>query len=159
MPRLLAALVALALIASPAAASAQTQKTNAPPGNSAIDEYLETVPSASGNARPRPPAANGGSSSALSAAERARLAKLGPDGRTLAAAIDATSPAPSKRADSGTTGGSVAAGEGRSPISQVLDVAVGRDSGGGMGVLLPAILLASLLGFITLAVMRRRSAS
>jgi hypothetical protein len=160
MPRLLAALVALALMATPAAASAQTQKTNAPPGNSAIDEYLETVPAASGNARPRPPAAKGGSSSSLSAAERARLEKLGPDGKTLADAIDATSP------DRGTGAGSsspskdsVSAGEGRSPISQVFDVAAGRDGGGGMGMLLPAILLASLLGFVTLVVMRRRSAS
>jgi hypothetical protein len=168
MPRLLAALVALALLASPGAAAAQSLKTNAPPGNSAIDEYLETVPAASGNARPRPPGASGGSSSSLTAAERARLEKLGPDGKTLAAAIDATSPARSTGSGSsagagsgsGSPGtGSVAAGEGRSPISQVLDVAAGRDGGGGMGVLLPAILLASLLGFITLAVMRRRSAS
>jgi hypothetical protein len=158
MPRLLAALVALALIAAPAAASAQTQKTNAPPGNSAIDEYLETVPAASGNSRPRPPAAGGGSSSALTAAERARLEKLGPDGKTLADAIDATSP-DSKAGSGSPSKGSVSAGEGRSPISQVFDVAAGRDGGGGMGMLLPAILLASLLGFITLAVMRRRSAS
>ncbi len=156
MPRLLAALVALALIAAPAAASAQTQKTNAPPGNSAIDEYLETVPAASGNARPRPPAAGGGSSSALTAAERARLEKLGPDGKTLADAIDATSP---QRSSGSPSAGSVSAGEGRSPIAQVFDVAAGSDGGGGMGVLLPAILIASLLGVITLVVMRRRSAS
>jgi hypothetical protein len=162
MPRLLAALVALALIASPAAASAQTQKTNAPPGNSAIDEYLETVPAASGNSRPRPPASGGGSSSSLTAAERARLEKAGPDGKTLADAIEATSPdrGTGPGAGSGSpSAGSVSAGEGRSPISQVFDVAAGRDGGGGMGMLLPAILLASLLGFITLAVMRRRSAS
>jgi hypothetical protein len=164
MPRLLAALVALALIAAPAAASAQTQKTNAPPGNSAIDEYLETVPAASGNVRPRPGAAGGGSSSSLTAAERARLEKLGPDGKTLADAIDATSPDRSSGTGAGAgsgspSAGSVSAGDGRSPISQVFDGAVGRDGGGGMGVLLPAILLASLLGIVTLAVMRRRSAS
>ena len=160
MPRLLAALVALALIAAPAAATAQTQKTNAPPGNSAIDEYLETVPAASGNARPRPPTAGGGSSSSLTAAERARLEKLGPDGKTLADAIDATSP--ERRTGAGTpsaASGSVSAGEGRSPIAEVFDAAAGRDGGGGMGVLLPAILLVSLLGFIALAVIRRRSAS
>ncbi|MDX6678103.1 MAG: hypothetical protein QOE31_2155, partial [Solirubrobacteraceae bacterium] len=53
MPRVLSALVALLLIALPSAAFAQSPQTNAPPGNSAIDEYLETVPGATGNQRPR----------------------------------------------------------------------------------------------------------
>jgi hypothetical protein len=158
MSRLLAALVALALLAMPSAATAKAPKTNAPPGNSAIDQYLETVPDASGAGSPRPPSAGGGSSAgALTAAQRARLNRLGPDGRTLVAAVDATSPARSTASGSGTKA-PLAAVRGRSPIGQVLDATVGRDDG-GMGVLLPAILLASLLGFVALAVMRRRSAS
>ena len=62
MTRVLSTLVALALIAMPSAAIAQKTQTNAPPGNSAIDEYLETVPGATGNQRPRAPGAGGGAS-------------------------------------------------------------------------------------------------
>jgi len=156
MPRVLSVLVALLLIALPSAAIGQTPQTNAPPGNSAIDEYLETIPGATGNQRPRQPAAGGGSASGvLTKAQRARLERLGPDGTVLADAVDATAPAP-------TAPKSTAAplsGDGRSPLSEVLDAAAGRDGGGGMGILLPAILLATLLGVIALVVMRRRSVS
>jgi len=96
MTRALTALVALTLLVLPCAASAQT---NAPPGNSAIDEYLETVPGATGNQTAAKPGTAGAT---LTAAERARL--------------------------------------------------------GGMGVLLPAILIATLLGVIALLLARRRSA-
>jgi len=151
MTRALPALVALVLLLLPAAAPAQGPATNAPPGNSAIEQYLETVPGAAGSRRPRPPAAGAG---ALTAAERLRLERLGADGRTLADAVDATAPAtPRKRA---TPMPSV---EGRPPLGEVVDAVTGRDGDGGMGALLPAILIASLLGIVTLAVLRRRSAS
>ncbi|MEA2138111.1 MAG: hypothetical protein QOG56_1261, partial [Solirubrobacteraceae bacterium] len=42
MARVLSALVVLLLIAAPCTAIARAPQTNAPPGNSAIDEYLET---------------------------------------------------------------------------------------------------------------------
>ena len=156
MTRPLSALVALVLVlCCPGAATAQTPQTNAPPGNSAIDEYLETVPGATGNQRPRQPGSEGGA--VLSPAERARLEKLGPDGKALADAVDATAPAP-VNAKPGTTvdTGKV---EGRSPIAAVIDAAVGGDGGAGMGFMLPVILLASLLGVIALVVLRRRSVS
>jgi hypothetical protein len=152
MARILLALVATALLALPSAAGAAAQ-TNAPPGNSAIDEYLETVPGATGNQRPRTPGSSSGTS--LTAAQRARLQRLGPDGKALAAAVDATAPAAAKP----RTNTPAPAAEGRSPLSEVLDAAVGRDGGGGMGALLPAILLATLLGVIALVVLRRRSLS
>ncbi len=151
---ILALLVAL-FVACPAAA----QQTNAPPGNSAVDEYLETVPSATGSSRPRTPGSGGTSNGGLTAAQRTQLERRGPDGKALADAIDATSPDRSTGAGSTSSTGSVSSAEGRSPISEVFDVAAGRDGGAGMGVLLPAILLASLLGFVALVVMRRRSAS
>jgi hypothetical protein len=162
MPRVLAALVALALIA-PAAAFAQTPQTSAPPGNSAIDEYLETVPGATGSQRPRTPAAGGGAGKAtLTPAQRARLERLGPDGKVLADAVDATAPAPTPAAGAGA--GATArkpapealTAQGRSPFSEVLDAATGRD-GGGMGALLPVILLVTLLGAIAIVIARRRS--
>jgi hypothetical protein len=161
MARVLSALVALLLIALPSAAIAQAPTTNAPPGNSAIDEYLETVPGATGNQRPRPPAAGGGSSkAALTPAQRARLERLGPDGKALADAVDATAPARPRATDrAGEPAVAPQTGAGRSPLSEVLDAAAGHDDGGGMGIVLPAILLATLLGVIALAVARRRSVS
>ena len=151
MTRAIAALVVLAL-ALPALAHAQAPQTNAPPGNSAVDEYLETVPGASGNARPRPPAQGG--DTVLSAAERARLERLGADGKTLADAIEATAPK-SATSDPGALGESA----GRSPARELLDAVGGNDGGSGMGIVLPAILVAALLAAIMLVLLRRRSAS
>jgi hypothetical protein len=152
MRLLLPVFVALVLLSGPAAALAQTAQTNAPAGNSAIDEYLETVPGATGNQRPT----QGGKTSALTAAQRARLERLGPDGKTLAAAVDATAPA---RATLHPSTADPATVKGRSPLGEVLDAAGGGGDGGGMGIFLPAILLASLLGCIALVVLRRRSVS
>ena len=167
MTRAITALVVLAL-ALPALAHAQAPKTNAPPGNSAIDEYLETVPAAGGNRRPAPPGPNGGGAGVLSAAERARLERLGPDGKTLADAVEATAPSattgPSTKKDSSGKPGVVSKpdlveGTGRSPAREVLDAVGGNDGGGGMGPVLPAILIAALLATITLVLLRRRASS
>ncbi|MEA2184448.1 MAG: hypothetical protein QOF69_3633 [Solirubrobacteraceae bacterium] len=169
MNRALVVLVALAM-ALPGAAVAQTPQTNAPPGNSAIDEYLETVPGAAGNARPRPPGQSGGAG-ALTPAQRARLERLGPDGKSLANAVDATSPVPPRKAPKKATtlpknAKPVARGEkavpksdGRSPVGDVAGTLTGSDGGNGMGFVLPAILLAALLAVIVLVLLRRRAAS
>jgi hypothetical protein len=151
-------LVALLLIALPSAALAQTPQTNAPPGNSAIDEYLETVPGATGNQRPR----SGGdpADATLTPAQRARVARRGPAGTALADAVDATAPAPSRAGESQREPAiEPDAAPGRSPLSEVLDAATGDDGGNGMGFVLPAILLVTLLGVIALVVARRRSVS
>ena len=158
MPRVLSVLVALLLIALPSSAGAQTPQTNAPPGNSAIDEYLETVPGATGNQRPRTPSGDG-SDATLTPAQRARLERLGPDGKALADAVDATAPAPTKAGEGRAPAIAPDSAQGRSPLSEVLDAATGDDGGGGMGIVLPAILLLTLFGVIALAVARRRSAS
>jgi hypothetical protein len=157
MTRLLTALVALTLLALPAAATAQSAKTNAPAGNSAIDEYLETVPGATGNHKPS--SGGGASSGALTPAQRSQLERLGPDGKALAGVVDQTAPAPATATlQKGTAKPSAA--QSRSPLREVLGAATGRDGGGGgMGALLPAILLVSLLGAITLVLLRRRSVS
>jgi hypothetical protein len=152
---MLATLIALALLV-PAAAAAQESRVNAPPGNSAIDEYLETVPDVSGNGipRPRPEDDDGGP---LTAAQRDRLERLGADGRTLATIVESTSPARKKqRAKPPTAVVAPPDAKGRSPVDAVLGAAEGD---GGMGLLLPAILLLSLVGVIALALLRRRSAS
>ncbi len=157
MTRAIVALVALAL-ALPAAAVAQDSPTNAPPGNSAIDEYLETVPGASGNKRPREPG-QGGGGSALTPAQRAQLESRGPEGKTLADAVDGTSSEASGN-DKGTTNESATLkSEGRSPTGKVLGTVSGSDGGAGMGVILPAILIAALLAAIAFVALRRRRAS
>src|SRR5262249_5100272 len=139
MTRLLTVLIATALLL-PALAAAQPPGTNAPPGNSAIDEYLETIPSAGGNSSPGPPGQPGARPS-----PRARaLERLGPDGRTLAALVDAT-PAASAHHPAGDAAAQakgaaptpLAGADARSPFVATLSAAVGRDDGQGLGPLLP----------------------
>ena len=156
MARLLSVLVALVLLSGSTAAVAQTAPTNAPPGNSAIDEYRETVPGATGNQIPGSPGSGDGAGGALTAAQRARLERLGPDGKALADVVEATAPA---RATLEPSTAEPSAAQGRSPLSGVLGALSGSDGGGGMGAFLPAILLASLLGIVALVVLRRRSVS
>jgi hypothetical protein len=154
MIRMLMALVALTMaLASPALA--QSPNTNAPPGNSAIDEYLETVPGAGGDSHPGPPEGDGGGATD---AARQKLSRMGSDGRALARLVAATAPAGTDRAHrADAAGGSATAGtHAGSPVGAALAAAVGRDDGGGLGLLLPAILLGSMVGVIVLVVLRRR---
>ena len=158
--RVLSAVVTLLLLA-PAVAIAQAPQRNAPAGNAGIEEYLETIPGATGNRPSRPPGGDGGASNtpALTAAQRARLERLGPNGKALADVVDATSPAgATPRKKTPATKAAPSTGQGRSPLSGVLDAAAGRD-GGGMGALLPGILAATALGVGGLVFMRRRSIS
>jgi hypothetical protein len=171
MARVAAALVVCLLVLLPSAAWSQAPQTNAPPGNSGIDEYLETVPGATGNRPSRPASgdgattADGGQPATLSPAERARLERLGPDGKAVADVVDATSPqsatprAPKPSSGSAAQRPTAGSGEGRSTLSAVFSAVTGQDSGGGMGVGLPAILFLTLAGAIGLALMRRRTLS
>jgi hypothetical protein len=161
---LAACALALAL-ALPSGAGAQ--ETNAPPGNSAIDEYLETVPSASGN---RPAAGGGGSRATdnrgrLPAVVAGALRDRGADGRAVADLV--RSSRGSRRGDArdeiagAKPTGPVSEPRGDSRLSSVAR-AVGGGDAGGMGVALPAILLGALAAFGAVAVVRltrRRSAS
>lgn len=150
MSRAIMAVVVLAL-ALPAPTHAAAAETNAPPGNSAIDEYLETVPGTTGNATPRT-----GGGAVLSAMQRARLERLGADGKTLADAVDTTAP----RTPRATSHPKLPRGSGRSPASEVLDAVAGGDGGGnGMGLLLPAILIATLIAALMVVLRRRRASS
>lgn len=155
--RLTLLLLVLALLA-PARAAAQGDATLAPPGNSAVTEYLETVPNAMGASPPRPGAPASG---VLSASRRAALARLGADGRALAAVVDATA-APAVPGAAGGRGSHVrvspAALSGAGVPSRVvalLAAASGRDGGGGLGPVLPALMAAGLLGTLAHALRRR----
>jgi len=138
----------LALVLLAPATAARGDATLAPPGNSAVTEYLETVPNAMGQSPPRPGAPASG---ALSASRRAALVRLGADGRALAAVVDATA-APAVPRAAGGHGSHVrvspAALSGAgvpSRAAALLAAAAGRDSGGGLGPALPALMAAGLL--------------
>lgn len=66
----------LSVFAASATAVAQTTPSTAPPGNSAVDQYRESLPPSSSETRK------------LSRRDRAALDRRGPDGAALAAVLD-----------------------------------------------------------------------
>jgi hypothetical protein len=158
-------------------------RTVAPPGASGITQYLEVVPTAAGAS---PPGIGGGpgrggnagagpqSGGVLTETQRHRLNGIGPDGRTLAAVVDATAPqqagpasataaasalertgAPGEGASGPPGGQPLSSGSSASPASLVLD-AVGGQGAGGLGAFLPAFMLLSALALAGTYVVRRR---
>ncbi len=173
-----AAAGAVGASAAQAAARPGHPKYLAPPGNSALSQYLEVVPSAGGAAPPR----TGAKPTVLSAGQRRRLDQLGAPGRTLESVVAATSiPLPvassgraprghgKRRGRSGASpgrgsgaGSTIASGidgappvSGRSPVGEVLSAATGHEVGGGLGILLPALVLGAIV-IVLIAVVRRR---
>lgn len=138
-------------VAMPATAHAQVSKGYAPPGNAAIAETTETIP---GVGPTDPPGASVRPFGAplLGVARRASLERLGTEGKALADAVDATSPArrphPADAARALGNAGAPSAGE-------VLR-AIARGSGEGVkGLLLPLLLLGSLVAAAVLVFQRR----
>ena len=183
------ALALIAVLALPAAAAARGRTTtNAPPGNSGVSQYVETIPTAHGG-QPTSTVHRGGAGSghsgaggggtgtsggspgggsSVSSSTQRGLDSEGSAGRTAAAFILATAPSGTRSstqthasgATNGSTanGSSVAPGEesGASPASSVFHALTGSTSSGGLGSLLPVILIASLLAISTAAVVLRR---
>lgn len=181
--RLLAGILPLALLAFvlPATATARHRITVEPPGDSGISQYAEVVPTGAGASPPSSSSgagAGGGGGGALTAIQRRALNALGPDGRTLVAVVDATSPqslgiptrpatrvAPStgRGADAQAAGFASPAvspplpsSSGGSAASLVFDAVAGH-GGGGLGIFLPGFMLVSALGVAALVVRRRRA--
>ena len=169
-------LAALAAIALPSAANARGT-TLAPPGNSAVSHYLESVPTASGS-RPASTIHVGGggsggsggggggagSSSPVPATTQQALARQGSDGLAAAALARATAPItaappaghrgmPSATSGAAPTSG---AGSGSSAVATLVNALTGGSSQGGLGPLLPIILVASAIAAVALAAVRRR---
>ena len=173
-------LAALAATALPSAAIARGT-TLAPPGNSAVNQYLESVPTASG---PRPAntihvgggvggggsggsgggGGGAGSSSAIPASTQQALSRQGSDGLAAAALVRATAPtnAASPAGHGGTTSASTGAaptsgqGSGSSAVATLVNALTGGSSQGGLGPVLPAILVAGAIAAVVLAAVRRR---
>ncbi|MHB8691969.1 MAG: hypothetical protein ACYDHH_12055 [Solirubrobacteraceae bacterium] len=148
-------------------------KTIAPPGNSAITQYTEVVPTAKGNQptstiHPGSPGSSGtggpgasggspgsggsaGASAALPQATVRAFAKQGKDG-LRAAALAASAPGPSQR-----SGKHSSTGSGSSPIATLVNAATGSSSSTGLRSSLLVILLVVAIGGTTLGLRRRRA--
>lgn len=184
----LSILLVLGALVLSGTAAAKPPTTIAPPGDSAVSQYVEDVPTDRG-ATPSPPSA-GSQGGALTTGQARRLDGLGSQGRVLASVVNATAPAAaagSSRArgagDSSAagSGGAAAAGVGfgrggssggagtgsasalplaggRSPASLLVHAFVGGGAG-GLGIILPAMMLAAAFGAVAWSVRRRRTAS
>jgi hypothetical protein len=183
--------IALAFVLAVPATAEASNRTIAPPGNSGVGQYVETVPTAGGG-RPTdtvhpgggaghsggpggtssggPSGTSGGSGgggggSAITASTAHALAQQGPVGAAAAALAEATAPQKprsSARANSPGPAGSIpaaSASQGSSPAASVFKALSGSTSGGGLGPVLPIVLIGSALAAAVLALMRRRRAS
>lgn len=169
--------------ASPVAA----QGTNAPPGNSGVREYLEVVPGPGGDS-PAGDGKHGGDEgrirgrgAPLPRATGDALRSQGADGAAAAESAERSAPGgvrgnggrgslsgSASGSSSGAPSGDIprarstsGEGDGRSPLRSFGGAAFGDSSGGGgMGPVLPALLLLTLAGGVAIGVRRwRMSAS
>jgi hypothetical protein len=140
-----------------------------PAGNSAVTQYLETVPTAAGGragTSVHKQAGSGRASSGLPASVRARFARRGAVGRQTAELAAAARPTGSHRDKRGRTrsvaGGARSSGTtpptaGSTPLSTLSRALTGGGGADGTSPLLPAILIVIALAGGALAVRRRRS--
>jgi hypothetical protein len=143
-------------------ATATGKPAAAPPGNSAVNQYTESFPSANGpqqsnstkegDAVPSP-------RQVLGARNAKRLQQHGPEGQALAELVATTAPAGAKQ-DGGTgQGGRKAAdapgSQGSSGTGAVLGQALGTSASGKLGWWLPLILLATVVWACLYAWQRR----
>ena len=181
-------ILAIGLMAAATPPLSFAKSGNAPPGNSGIDEYVEAVPSPSGD---RPTEPSGGSSTGsgngsgptgdggtagppLTQAQRDALLARGPDGASVVNAIEATkgNGGGSTAGGGGGKGGSAAGGGARDPSSRASVPAERGESGlsavwgaltgtpgEGMGALLPVLLIVTALLGLGVAAQRRRRRS
>jgi hypothetical protein len=163
--------VAACLMALGFPAGALASVNLAPPGNSGVDQYFETIPGTGGN-QPAVGPGSGDSGSLSAAASRqlsaqgwvgqaiARLVSppAGPGGAPAAARARHTSrPAASDNAS--VNGSAAVSGSGDDAVSGVLHPILTGSSSGGVGILLPLFLAATLAVVVASAVRRRRQDS
>jgi len=184
MRRFALALIAVLALPASAAAKGGTQ-TIAPPGNSGVSQYVETVPTAHGG-QPTSSVHRGGGGSghaqggggsptsgggpggtgAISSSTQRALDSQGSTGRAAAAFIQSTAPSGVRASAQGhghrgtdaSNGSNAAASQsdGSPPASSVFHALTGSTTSGGLGPILPIILIASLLAVSVLAILRRR---
>jgi hypothetical protein len=152
----LAAAVAtvIVLYGSPAFALTPNKQTVSPPGNSAVGEYVEDVPTAGGG-RPVPSAQSlSGHRGALTAPVAHRLAAAGANGRRTASLAEGTAPSSGASRQAAVTYGRLLNKDAGGVIGSLTRLVTGGD--GGLGVLLPILLAACVVVGAGVAVSRRR---
>ncbi len=157
-------LVSLAFLVLPASALASTHPV-IPSGNSGANQYIETLPNASGQGRDlvrTGPAGSGSASSGspvLPARVTASLTRRGHDGRAAARFARATGPAGGRHRNStaSVSPGGPNPPSGSSPVSSVLSSLIGLSGGGGLGAALPIMLVLIAVWIAGLAIRRRRT--
>jgi hypothetical protein len=175
MKRIFLCLCSAIALAAIAAQPAVAQPANgAPPGNSAINQYLETIPSLGGNsptssihrsgshsiggaAGTGSGGQGGGGSSSVPAPTQRSLAARGPAGREARDIAVADAPRHPK-AHSASSNGAGPDQAPASPLHSVISALTGSSTnGGGLGVWLPVLLVVVLLGGGSFALVRRRA--
>jgi hypothetical protein len=167
------ALAALGVLAGTASAAVL------PPGNSAANQYAESLPGAGGNETPSggstQPGEGGKSGAqapsgegAISPETAAELEKLGPAGKATLDLAAGTAPKPPKgthsknsknhRGDGGAAGAApaVSGPNGSSGVGEVLGGLSGTSSSGGLGFLQPLLIALALIVAVAYALRRRR---
>lgn len=159
-------LTALVVLVVPAAAPAQSV---VPPGNSAVNQYTETFPTARGQkttqhneATKRDETASRSPRDALGSRNAQKLASEGPVGQELAEVVAETAP-PATRPEQrdGQQGGNGlrADVDESSALTEIVRQASDSSDSGGMGLALPLLILAAFVGFGFYAWHRRRIAA
>ncbi len=145
--RIIVPIALLALIAAPVQAAAQGG------GHGAIEEYTEQLPGGGGGNPTGDSGDSGDSGGLLTPAQVAALEAEGSEGAKAAKAAQSTGP---DRQGGGSDGSGAPAPEGDdgAPLGEVVvELAGGDDS--GLGVALPIVLGAALLGALAFVIARR----
>jgi hypothetical protein len=163
---LMAMIAALALMSGVASAKKTGSPTYVPPNQSAASQYTEDVPTAGGNAPTSGVGGSGpGSGSGAGSIPAKTLHQLNHSGSAGAAAASlarslspATHTTPAKHTPTATPAASTTPkAHVGAPAAQVIKTLGGSDAGGGIGILLPAILVLSLIGATGLGLLRIRN--
>ena len=160
----LAALAALLLMSGAALAKKPGGGVYVPPNQSAASQYTEDVPTAGGNTPSSGISGSGGQSGSGSIPAKTlhQLDRSGSAGSAAASLAQSLAPATHTTSTHRTApltrpaSAAPTKAQAGAPASQVVKTLGGSDAGGGIGFLLPAILVVSLVGATGLGLMRIR---
>jgi hypothetical protein len=162
MKMLQAQLVFIAAVALLASASPATAQPVVPPGNSAVNQYTESFPTARGTAKTkRGERGDRSPAKVLGSRNARRLESQGPQGRELAAVVAAPAPTVEKSDGVPRHDGSASRAhgdDGSSGLKEIIAQATGSSDSGGMGIALPLLILVAFVGF-AMYLWRRRLAT
>jgi hypothetical protein len=150
---LCAGLMLAATLPCAAASAAPTPQSNAPPGNAGVQEYLETVPGGTGDRHTHGIVLARRRSGILGAHARRGLVALGTEGTATAELAQGSAP------DDGSRRHARSASHGDVPSlpTAAFQRIVGASGPGGMGLVLPLLMLLSAIAAAGYSLWRRRA--